>query len=213
MTWLPLLLVVQRPVICIDPGHPSEVGRGTHGKRLTEIHANWLVANELAALLKKDGYSVVLTKHSEGEKVTNKRRAEIANHAHAALFLRLHCDGSKGSGYAVYFPAEAGRLGSFVGPPESVRKASHAAADLICAALDSGLAGELASNGVKPDTKTTIGRQHGALVGSIYAKEPVVLVEMATLTNPGDESFMLSKDGRRKLARALEQGVLAATKK
>ena len=199
----------KHPVVCIDPGHPSEVGRGAHGKRLTEVHANWLVATELKALLVKDGYRVVLTKRSEGEKVTNQRRAEIANQAHADLFLRLHCDGAKGSGYAVYFPAEAGRIGKVSGPSEGVRQTSHRAASRICEAMDASLAGKLQSNGVKPDTKTAVGSQHGALIGSIFSRVPVVLVEMVTLTNPDDGRFMEEAGSRTRMVRALEQGVRA----
>ena len=30
--------------VCIDPGHPSEVGEGTRGKRITEMKAAWKVA-------------------------------------------------------------------------------------------------------------------------------------------------------------------------
>ena len=28
-------------VVCIDPGHPSEIGSGTKGKVLTELEAAW----------------------------------------------------------------------------------------------------------------------------------------------------------------------------
>jgi len=35
-------------VIVLDPGHPSEVGRGTKGKYITEIDAAWQVSQELS---------------------------------------------------------------------------------------------------------------------------------------------------------------------
>ncbi len=53
--------------ICIDPGHPSEVGRGTRGKRITEIEAVWQVAQKLKDRLEQDGMQVELTKTRQEE--------------------------------------------------------------------------------------------------------------------------------------------------
>src|SRR5579862_4872193 len=89
-------------IICIDPGHPSEVGQGTTGKKLSEIHAAWVEAQLLKQLLEKQGFTVKLTKASEKEYVRNRARAEVANQAHADLMVRLHCDASSGSGFASY---------------------------------------------------------------------------------------------------------------
>ena len=74
-----MVLAQSGPVICIDPGHPSEVGRGTHGKKFTEIQVVWKVALLLKTRLEQDGYRVVLTKSKEDEMVRNKKRADIAN--------------------------------------------------------------------------------------------------------------------------------------
>ena len=85
------------PVICIDPGHPSENGVGTRGKKITEVQAAWKVALILKGLLEQAGFKVVMTKSSENQHVTNKARAETANRAHAALMVRLHCDAAADS--------------------------------------------------------------------------------------------------------------------
>jgi N-acetylmuramoyl-L-alanine amidase len=55
-----------------------------------------------------------------------------------------------------------------------------------------------------------VGSRHGALIGSIFSKVPVVLVEMVVLTNAKDEAFLLSAKGRSAMAEALAKGVLAA---
>src|SRR5687768_15869973 len=89
-------LPLRRTVIVIDPGHPSEVGLGTRGKRVTEVRIVWAVAQHLRRLLERDGFSVVLTKRTMAQRVTNRRRAEIANDAHASLMVRLHCDAARG---------------------------------------------------------------------------------------------------------------------
>src|SRR5208283_4615005 len=63
-------------VVCIDPGHPSEVGRGASGRVTTELHMNWVVALKLRDILKDQGYTVYLTKRSENQFVRNHDRAE-----------------------------------------------------------------------------------------------------------------------------------------
>ena len=202
------------PVICIDPGHPSEVGRGTSGRHITEIAAAWQIAQRMRALLLKDGYTVVLTKSSEDQFVKNRRRAEIANGSHAALMVRLHCDGGEGigSGLAVYAPDRQGRAADGkTGPAPAVIAASQSAAQIFYKTVARDLAGQLPARGLHPDTATRVGGFQGALTGSIYSQVPVVLVEMCVLTNPKDEAFVRSVTGQAAMAHALvdgaEQGV------
>ena len=52
--------------------------REARGRRSTEIQGVYRVAIQLAARLRAEGYRVVMTKSSENQRVTNKRRAEIA---------------------------------------------------------------------------------------------------------------------------------------
>jgi N-acetylmuramoyl-L-alanine amidase len=198
------------PVICIDPGHPSENGVGTRGRFLTELEVCWQVAVKLKGKLQADGYTVVMTKSSMGEKVTNKRRAEIANKAGAALMLRLHCDAGTGRGFASYHPDRVGKVGKVSGPPKFVLESSkQLAAPLHRAAVDV-LKEHLPNAGLKTDRQTMIGGKQGALTGSIYARVPTVLVEMCVLQNSKDEAFMRSKQGYEIMAEALRAGVRAA---
>lgn len=206
---LPPLLLVPKTV-CIDPGHPSEVGVGTQGARLTELHANWTIALRLRDLLTRDGFRVVLTKTSEREHVRNRRRAEIANAAKADLMVRLHCDGSPRGGFAVYYPDRTGTSQGRTGPTADVIRRTAPLARRFHAALAKGLKGELFDQGLMSDVKTAVGGRQGALTGSIFSEVPVVLVEMATITTRHDEAFMLSQSGQRKMAESLEAGVKAA---
>lgn len=205
-----LLAALSAPLICIDPGHPSENGNGTRGKTLSEIRVCWKVSKALEAELKLAGYRVVLTKSAEKEKVTNRRRAEIANSNNAALFLRLHCDAGTGSGFATYYPDRVGKVGRLSGPSKDVIAASAKLAKTFHAAAVNSLSGALRDAGLHADTATLIGGKQGALTGSIYAKVPVLLVEMAVLQNPKDEAFFLAPNGYETMARALAAGVRAA---
>src|SRR4051812_11921154 len=78
-------------VVCIDPGHPSEVNPGyTVQNGTTETHVDWVVAKKLARALEDKGFRVVMTKSREKQVVRNKDRALIANRAGAAVMVRLH---------------------------------------------------------------------------------------------------------------------------
>jgi len=213
---LPLVLVAGSAwgqTICIDPGHPSEVGSGTRGKTLTEIKVAWLVAQDLATTLRKHGLTVVLTKSTENQKVLNRDRAEKANRAQAALMIRLHCDAGSGTGYAVYYPSTTGTVDKVTGPANPVLSASKLAATKLHSAMVVSLQGKLADQGLKTDHETAVGAKQGALTGSIYSRVPVVLVEMVVLTNPKDEVFIASKSGRAAMVNALSKGVLAAVRR
>lgn len=196
--------------VCLDPGHPSEVGEGTRGRRLTEIRAAWLVAARLAEALRADGAQVRLTKTREREFVANRRRAQIANAFRADLLLRLHCDARGGTGFAVYYPDRPGKAGGRRGPSPAVLAACRDVAPRFHAALAAGLRGALRDNGLQPDTHTAVGGKQGALTGSVWSQVPVVLVEMCVLTNPRDEAFLASRAGRERIACALAEAVAAA---
>jgi N-acetylmuramoyl-L-alanine amidase len=204
------LVHADQPVVCIDPGHPSEVGRGTTGRRISEMALVWRVARRLADRLRTDGYRVVLTKSRVDQFVTNRRRAEIANKARANLMLRLHCDASSGSGFTVYYPDRQGLSLGVRGPAPEVLASSRKAALAFHGALEKNTRGVFRDNGLQPDAKTAVGSKQGALTGSVFSKVPVVLVEMCVLTNPKDEALMLSERGMNAMVGALAAAVRAA---
>lgn len=200
----------QRTVVCLDPGHPSEVSSGRqvqHGTNETRVA--WEVALKLKAALETGGYEVVLTKSREDELVRNRDRAEVANRARAALMVRLHCDASVERGFAVYYPDRAGRArDGTVGPSASVVEASRRAARSIHAGMAEGLRGALRDNGVRTDYQTKVGReQGGALTGSIFSMVPVVTVEMVVLSDERDAEFIKAEDGQRRMAEAIADGI------
>lgn len=196
--------------ICIDPGHPSENGVGTRGKKQTEVSVAWEVAKKLQHLLEEKGYTVVLTKDSLMKKVTNKERAEIGNAANADYVVRLHCDAGQGSGLATYYPGSPGRVKGMRGPSSEVIKQSKALATKFHPAVIKALGKSLRDAGLHTDKKTMIGSHQGALTGSIYSKVPVVLVEMCVLQNSKDEAFITPATGKLKMAQALLAGIQAA---
>ncbi len=211
VTLTALLALSFAPTICIDPGHPSEVGRGTRGKHVSEMQVVWETAVSLKDRLEQKGYRVVLTKSKLEQKVVNKDRAIVANKSLAALMVRLHCDAASGSGFTVYYPTQQGTSNGIRGPSKEVLARSNILARKFHSAMAVALQGKLKDNGMKSDLKTHIGGKQGALTGSIYSKVPVLLVEMVVLTNSKDEAFIRSKKGKEAMVGALLRGILAAT--
>jgi N-acetylmuramoyl-L-alanine amidase len=199
--------------ICIDPGHPSEVGVGTRGKRATEVQVAWDMAVALRNRLRQAGFATVLTKQSLNQKVLNRQRAEVANRSQATLMVRLHCDAAAGTGFTVYYPSQAGKSAGVTGPSAEVIARSREAATRFHVAMANRLRGTHKDNGLKTDLQTAVGARQGALTGSVFSKVPVLLVEMVVLTNPKDEAFITSKAGRAKMVEALADGVIAAVRR
>jgi len=199
------------PIICLDPGHPSETSAGCKGPSgATENHINWVIALQLRDALQAQGYQVVLTKQSEDQKVTNRQRAQIANDAGAAAMIRLHCDAAPASGLGVYYPDRQGTRYGFTGPPRSIITSSAEFARAFYPAAVSALAGHLKGRGIHGDSATYVGARQGALTGSIFARVPVVTVEMCVLTNRRDEAFIVGRDGQALMTRAIAAGIQAA---
>lgn len=199
-----------RTIVCIDPGHPSEVASGKNVQNGTsENSTNWAVATKLRDELEARGYEVVMTKESEDELVKNKDRALVANRVQAALMIRLHCDASAERGFAVYYPDRQGRAKDGTkGPGPSVIEESRRAAEAVHAGLAEGLKDALEDNGVRTDFQTKVGRdQGGALTGSIFSEVPVVTIEMVVLSDGADASFIKTEEGQRRMAEAIAKGV------
>lgn len=203
------------PVVCIDPGHPSEVNRATNVQNgLKEVEVVYDVALKLKALLENPDdpiARVVMTRNfrgGTGKIVTNKKRAEIANEAGAALLLRLHCDSGKDSGFAIYYPDRVGKAkDGKTGPSKEVIADSGKAAKAFHAGM-SELITDVKDNGVMGDSATYIGSKQGALTGSIYSKVPALTIEMVFLSNADDAKIIGSEEGQNMMAAALCGGVI-----
>jgi N-acetylmuramoyl-L-alanine amidase len=207
---LGLLSVGWAQTICIDPGHPSEVGRGATGKKISEMAVAWKTAVALKPMLEKAGYRVVLTKTSEKQYVSNRDRARIANQSGANLLLRLHGDAGPKSGFSSYYPDRTITLTDRTGPSAKILAASKQSAQFFHPAVIKSLKGELRDAGLKTDRDTAVGKKQGALTGSIYSDVPVILVEMLVITNPRDEAWITRPGNIDRLAKALLAGIQAA---
>ena len=205
----------KRPfLVCIDPGHPSEISAGARANGLSENKLNWQVYARLTHRLNRRGIAWVSTKQRENQRVTNRQRAERANAFGADLMIRLHCDVGGGRGFAWYYPDRSGRHGGVSGPSRAVQRASREAALTLNSAMIPVLRGHLQANKIKTDAATFVGSKNGGvLIGSIHSRVPTALIEMCFINNRRDARFIASARGQEKMAQALEAGIVAWKKR
>jgi N-acetylmuramoyl-L-alanine amidase len=202
--------------IVVDPGHDARAnldtepigpgssqrkikdGGGTQGiaTGVRESVVNLQISKRLRRMLVADGYCVTMTRTRErGRSMGNVRRAQIANRARAALFVRIHADGSTDrsvNGTFVLYPAlRRGWTGDIL--PES-----RVAARRIQRALIRSMGSR--DLGIVPRTDIT---------GFNWSDVPVVLAELGYLTNPREDRLLNSPRYQRRAARGLARGIRA----
>ena len=212
---LPAGSAQQRPVVVLDPGHDlranSETepigpgsstrkikdGGGTHGvvSGLREADLNLRVALRLRPLLEEAGIRVVMTRaKTAGTSIGNVARAGIANRAGAALFLRIHADGSTdraSRGTHTLYPALRR------GWTDDVYAESKRAARIVQADLRAALG--------FPDRGL---QERSDFTGFNWADVPVILVEMGFMTNPTEDRLLATAAYQRRAAVGLCRGTL-----
>ena len=203
------------PVIVIDPGHDLRAnlttepigpgsstrkikdGGGTHGvvSGLTEAELNLLVAVRLRELFQRAGLRVVMTRtKTAGASIGNIARARIANRTGAALFLRIHADGSTDRGTRgthTLYPAP------HRGWTDDIYAASKRAAGIVQSELVKALG--FPDRGLQERTDFT---------GFNWSNVPVVLVEMGFMTNPTEDRLLASNAYQRRAALGMCRGTL-----
>ena len=172
-------------VVCIDPGHggtdPGAIGLDG----LVEKNLTLDVSNRLAALLRADGVTVVLTRTTDAS-VSIATRAQIANAAHADVFL------------PIYFNAWTTPT-----PDGSVVLYPYARDIPFAEAMSQAVASYLKPHG--DDDGGIVLRPDWWLTPTM----PVATVEGLFITNPHDAALLTQNSFRQGLAAALKNGIEA----
>ncbi len=203
------------PVVVLDPGHDARANTGTEpigpgaAQRKIKDGGGAVgvvsgtpeavialdVALRLRALLARAGVRVVLTRTTtSGVSMGNVARARIANRARAALFLRIHADGSPDSrmhGTHTLYPSYRR------GWTDDIHVTSRLAARLV----QNGLVRRLGSRDLGLDARPDI-------TGFNWADVPAILVELGYLTNPREDRLLNRPAYRARAAAGLREGVL-----
>src|SRR5215208_3022280 len=205
--------------IVIDPGHDARpnpetepIGPGSGTRKIKdgggtrgvatgtpESVVNMEISLRLRKLLLADGYCVTMTRsRTAGVSIGNIARARIANRAHAALFVRIHADGSTDrarNGSSTLYPA------FHRGWTDDVLPESKTAARVI----QRELVGAIGSRDLG-----TVARSD--LTGFNWSDVPVVLAEVGFLTNPSEDRKLTSRTYQRRVSRGLAQGIARTVK-
>jgi len=219
--------------IVIDPGHGgTDVGAvGMRGTKEKDI--NLIVARRLESLLKKEGYTVFMTR-SDDSFVPLSERTRMANRVMADMFISIHCNASlktKAKGFEVYFLSE---------------KASDKAADAVANLENSVIALEKPPAGNAGDVEHMlfsmavcefmnessklcglISKEIDAKLASLTnrgvrqanfcvlrgASMPAILVELAYISNPAEERMLKTKKFQRRAAEIILNGIKKYEKK
>ncbi len=205
----------QPSVVVIDPGHDlranprtEPIGPGSSTRKikdgggasgvvsgLREADLNLRVGLRLRALLERAGVEVMMTRtRTAGTSVGNIARAQIANRAEAALFLRIHADGSTdpaARGTHTLYPALR------AGWTDDVYADSKRAARIVQAQLREALG--------FPDRGL---QERSDYTGFNWADVPVILVEMGFMTNPTEDRLLATSAYQRRAATGLCRGAL-----
>jgi N-acetylmuramoyl-L-alanine amidase len=203
------------PTVVVDPGHDLRAnpatepigpgsstrkildGGGTSGvvTGIREADLNLAVALRVRALLEKAGIRVVMTRNSTSHtSMGNIARAQIANRAHAALFLRIHADGStdpRADGTHTLYPALQ------PGWTDDVYSQSRRAARIVQAELVHALG--FPNRGLQ---------EHTDFTGFNWSNVPVILVELGFMTNPTEDRLLATTEYRQRAAVGLCRGTL-----
>lgn len=199
-------------VICLDPGHQAKSdltmepigpgsatlkikdGGGAEGivSHTPEYEIALDVAFRVKKLLEAKGCRVVMTRTKNQVSLGNVKRAQIANNSKADLFVRIHCDGNDNpqmSGTSVLYPTK----NQWTVP---IYQDSKLAAQSIQKSLVKEL--DRQDKGIV---------ERGDLTGFNWSKVPVILVEIAFLSNKEEDRLLNTPSFREKVAQGIYQGI------
>jgi N-acetylmuramoyl-L-alanine amidase len=208
------------PIVVVDPGHDlygnsalEPIGPGSSTRKIKdgggargvvsgkpEAVINLAVSKRLATLLRNAGIRVVMTRTTtSGVSMGNVDRAQIANRLHAALLIRVHCDGSSSSrdnGTHTLYPAY------IRGWTSDIYRPSLKLARLVQSELVKALG--FPDRGLNPRSDIT---------GFNWADVPVILPELGFLTYPAEDRALNSAAGQDKAALGMCRGILRFLKR
>ncbi len=206
--------------LVLDPGHGGAEEGASGPGGLKEKDATLALALRLKPALEKEGYRVLLTR-SDDRQVALRERPALANQEKAALFISLHMNSAPSPephGSEVYY------LGKLTSDDATARLVNAEDAGVVEAGDGLSLVlWEMAQNAAAKDSAALAGslqKQLNDLLGTPDrgvrqapfavlkgSRVPAVLVEVAFISNPGEEAKLKSGEFLDKAAAAAAAAV------
>lgn len=216
-------------VIAVDPGHgghdPGAIGRSKTREKDVALAVSRLLANRIDA---EPGMKAVLIRNSDYY-VDHRERMEIARKNKADLFISIHADAvddPRASGASVYVLSLKGasdeaakrlaqreNASNLVGGVSLKDKDAVLAFVLLDLSQNAALSAGLDIGAEVIEQLAKLGKVHRRTVqqaGFLVLKSPDVpsiLVEVAYISNPGEEKQLRSRSHQNKLADAILVGI------
>ena len=175
----------------------AKVSSGTQGRftGVPEYEVNLQVSLKLKAILKKQGYRVIMIREKNDVNISNAERAKIANKYNADAFIRIHCNGSNNSSVNGILTVCPSKNNPYC---KKIYKDSKKLSDSI----------------LKKTCHVTGAKNDGimetdSMSGINWSKVPVTIVEMGYMTNKKEDYKLTSSKYQDLLAKGIAQGVAA----
>jgi N-acetylmuramoyl-L-alanine amidase len=212
--------------IVIDPGHGGRDPGAVSPNGTTEKEIVLKISKELKKILKKKGFTVIMTRDDDSF-VRLRDRSRMANNTGAHLFISIHCNGSgvnsEATGFETYYlstaktswaravEAKENSVIEFEAPEEKESILEYILWDLaqneylresseLAESIQDCMATkiDIVNRGVK--------QANFHVMREIYM--PSVLVEAAFITSPKEEAKLKTAKFRQKIAEGIANGVM-----